>query len=194
MEFTQWVTMVTHQFVPTSQHSGRIRAISLLGTMWKIVLLHQSQHFICVSVFARPSLPPSLHSIRPTLRRCAPQVTAGKYHSLARSDKGEVFAWGDGEYGKLGAGASSVGALTPQRVEFFQPSKQRPAGVRVRFIASGPNFNMAIAGVDGKDTAGALYAFGRNDHGQLGTGQGMTLDLSAMEAEPTQVWMAGAKM
>jgi E3 ubiquitin-protein ligase HERC2 len=108
------------------------------------------------------------------------QVSAGKYHSIARAADGQVFSWGDGEYGKLGTG-SSTGSLVPQPIEFFLPSSQRQSGIRIVHIASGPQFNMAIA------DDGQLFGFGRNEYGQLGVGSSMTIELSAMESVPTAI-------
>ena len=36
-------------------------------------------------------------------------VAAGQQHSLALSDKGEVFSWGCGSYGSLGLGLGERG-------------------------------------------------------------------------------------
>ena len=42
-------------------------------------------------------------------------ISAGQYHSAAVSEDGLVFAWGKGEFGRLGSGGNDD-ALSPQLV------------------------------------------------------------------------------
>jgi len=44
------------------------------------------------------------------------QVAAGYYSSCAVTEKGELFSWVSGEFGRLGHGSETAG-LTPKRVE-----------------------------------------------------------------------------
>lgn len=42
-------------------------------------------------------------------------VTCGNSHSLALDEKGQVYSWGDGQYGQLGLGmATSEPKFTPR--------------------------------------------------------------------------------
>eukprot|EP00522_Entomoneis_paludosa_P013206 CAMPEP_0172454542 /NCGR_PEP_ID=MMETSP1065-20121228/11495_1 /TAXON_ID=265537 /ORGANISM="Amphiprora paludosa, Strain CCMP125" /LENGTH=618 /DNA_ID=CAMNT_0013206885 /DNA_START=42 /DNA_END=1898 /DNA_ORIENTATION=+ len=68
----------------------------------------------------------------------------------------DVYTWGSGESGKLGHGNETC-QLVPQRVEGL-------AHVPVRQVACG-GFHTAVVSKDGK-----LYAWGKNDDGQLGNG------------------------
>lgn len=83
-------------------------------------------------------------------------VAAGGVHSLVLGSDGELYAWGDNSHGQIGDG-STVQRTTPVQVSL-------PAGVSALAIAAGYVHSLAI-GSDGK-----LYAWGKNDFGQLGDG------------------------
>ena len=103
------------------------------------------------------------------------QIAAGKEHCLALTRSGELYAWGKGEFGRLGLGGSG-NELTPQRLD-----ELTGAGLEVASIAAGSSFNAAVL------RSGALYTWGRNDHGQLGLGGGLILDQYSMESAPQRV-------
>jgi len=73
--------------------------------------------------------------------------------------EGNVWAWGDNRYGKLGTGASS-GACnsTPAKVAL-------PNGVKAITLTATDEYTAYILGNDGN-----VYAMGRNHEGQLGDG------------------------
>jgi alpha-tubulin suppressor-like RCC1 family protein len=91
----------------------------------------------------------------PAMIETLPAITylaTGKNHTLALSDKGEVWAWGANTAGQLGQG--NLTALTrPTRVTMHTP---------IRAIAAGDTHSLAI------DENGRLYAWGSNNLGQLG--------------------------
>lgn len=72
---------------------------------------------------------------------------------------GNVWAWGDNTYGKLGRGGVPAACnSTPQKV-------QLPAGVKAVDLANGDEYTAFVLGDNGK-----VYAMGRNNNGQLGDG------------------------
>ncbi|MBS4098800.1 MAG: hypothetical protein KGZ83_18415 [Sulfuricella sp.] len=83
-------------------------------------------------------------------------IGCGDAHSVALGQDGRVWTWGQNWFAQLGNGVpSSAGSLVPLPV----------AGLaNIRAIAAGGQFTLALA--DG----GTVYAWGRNDSGQLGDG------------------------
>ncbi len=82
-------------------------------------------------------------------------AVAGKQHSLAIREDDKLYAWGSREYGKIGdSGASSGNQLTP-----IQAGALNDTWIA---IAAGDNHSLGIK------SDHSLYAWGNNDHGQLG--------------------------
>ena len=84
-------------------------------------------------------------------------IAAGEEHVLALTEEGQVWAWGKGEFGRLGLGGSG-NQLSPQRVDALTGS-----GLEVASVVCGSSFSAAVL----RD--GQLYTWGRNDHGQRQT-------------------------
>lgn len=89
-------------------------------------------------------------------------------HTLALTENGIVYSWGDGDYGKLGHGNTAT-HKQPERINgpFL--------GKIVKYIHAGYRHSAAVT-EDGK-----LYTWGEGDHGRLGHGD------SNARYVPTQV-------
>jgi alpha-tubulin suppressor-like RCC1 family protein len=88
------------------------------------------------------------------------QVAAGDHHSLAVTSTGQLYAFGENFYGQLGSATNSATELsnpTPALVSL--PGASGP----VIQVAAGGDHSLALT------SGGQLYAFGRNNTGQLGS-------------------------
>ncbi len=88
------------------------------------------------------------------------QIAAGGYHSLALTSTGQLYAFGENDYGQLGSTANNgteVPNPTPTQVSL--PG----ASGAVTQIAAGQYHSLALT------STGQLYAFGENYYGQLGS-------------------------
>jgi alpha-tubulin suppressor-like RCC1 family protein len=103
----------------------------------------------------------------------ATAVAAGQSMAYALTTSGTIYAWGDNAKGQLGTNqASSFGSLVPIQV-------QLPGTVTATAISAGRTTGYAL----GSD--GAVYAWGDNELGQLGSGQG------GMSKTPVKVPLPG---
>jgi alpha-tubulin suppressor-like RCC1 family protein len=87
-------------------------------------------------------------------------TAGGGTHSLALTSDGAVFAWGGNAYGQVGNGTFTTDA--PFGIAMPQPVAALDAGVIA--IAAGGDHSLALT------SSGAVYAWGYNYYGQLGTG------------------------
>ena len=83
-------------------------------------------------------------------------VAAHEWYTLATTSTGALWAWGRGNYGRLGHG-DTKGHLMPRRVEAL-------AAERMVRVAAGMQHSLAVT-----DT-GVLWAWGYGGRGQLGHG------------------------
>jgi alpha-tubulin suppressor-like RCC1 family protein len=81
-------------------------------------------------------------------------IAAGGSHSLALKRDGTVWAWGQNDQGQLGDGTNADNASPVQAKAFFL--------VRAVGIAAGASHSLAV------DGNGEVWAWGKNDFGQLG--------------------------
>lgn len=105
-------------------------------------------------------------------------IGGGHTHSIALTSDGQIFAWGYNQNGQLGNGTGANSSV-PVAVNM----NGALAGRTVKSIAAGGDHNVVLT-LDGK-----VYAWGRNDYGQLGD------DSNAPSEEPVAVdttgWMNG---
>ncbi|MGA3221528.1 MAG: hypothetical protein ABSE77_21075, partial [Acidimicrobiales bacterium] len=107
------------------------------------------------------------------------QIAAGNDFSLALTSGGQVFAFGDNEYGQLGNAtnnSTTAANAAPTLVAL-------PAG-RVVQVAAGYDFSLALS------STGEVFAFGGNDYGQLGNSN--NTGTTTANPSPTQVSLPGA--
>ncbi|KAH0501347.1 E3 ubiquitin-protein ligase HERC2 [Microtus ochrogaster] len=81
---------------------------------------------------------------------------SGDAQTLAVTENGQVWSWGDGDYGKLGRGGSD-GCKTPKLIEKLQD-------LDVIKVRCGSQFSIALT----KD--GQVYSWGKGDNQRLGHG------------------------
>ncbi|XP_065932277.1 E3 ubiquitin-protein ligase HERC2 isoform X4 [Magallana gigas] len=81
---------------------------------------------------------------------------SGDAQTLAVTDSGAVYSWGDGDYGKLGRGGND-GCKTPKVIEKLM-------GQDVVRVYCGNQFSMALT------KSGAVYTWGKGDNYRLGHG------------------------
>lgn len=83
-------------------------------------------------------------------------IAAGRLHSMAVTDDGTVYAWGDGQYGQQGRGdtaSSIVAAAVPDM-----------SSISKVFTSSSADHSFAVT------VSGDVYGWGRSSSGQIGTG------------------------
>jgi len=109
-------------------------------------------------------------------------VAVGASHMLALTREGRVLSWGNGEYGRCGNGRREQ--LVPEPVELL-------AGTMSVAVAAGSQHSLALT------AAGAVYAWGKNDAGQLGLvrgceagAAGARVRATAMRSEREGTWLA----
>lgn len=83
-------------------------------------------------------------------------IAAGRFHSVALTYTGKVYAWGNNKRGQLGNGEISVKEISPVEVSGLPENIIAIEAARDRTYAL--------------TSDGVLYAWGENDYGQLGDG------------------------
>ena len=96
-------------------------------------------------------------------------IAAGNNHSLALMDNGDVYAWGANGYGQLGDGSAADRYFSVQVL----PGEQEGTVhlTHVTDVAAGTHHSLAIVSdgmTDNVFNDGTVYAWGGNNHGQLG--------------------------
>ena len=98
------------------------------------------------------------------------QVSVAFGHDLALDSAGTIWAWGDNYYGELGNGTTSqINGSNPTPVPV-------PGLTGVTRVAAGAGFSLALR------SDGTVWAWGRNQHGELG--DGTTVDHDRPERVP----------
>ncbi len=103
-------------------------------------------------------------------------ISTGANHTLALGEDGRLWAWGDNTFGQLGIGLFGSYSIRPQRVMSGDGGYLE----NIVAISAGNGFSLALT-VDG-----ALYAWGANDRGQLGSGT--NVDQASPHNSLSPVW------
>jgi alpha-tubulin suppressor-like RCC1 family protein len=98
----------------------------------------------------------ALHPVAVRLPAGTIDVQGGTDFTIALTESGQVWTWGGNRYGQLGDGTATI-RFAPRQVEL---AGSAPAAS----IAVGQDHVLALT------RQGAIYAWGRNHHGQLGDG------------------------
>lgn len=105
-------------------------------------------------------------------------ISSGLSHNVALSSDGELFAWGDNQYGQLGDGTKAA-RLSPVAVRTDGVLK----GSKIVSVAAFAAHNLALT------SDGLLVAWGLNSGGRLGDGTVVSSSLPV--AVSTNSWLSG---
>ena len=100
-------------------------------------------------------------------------VAAGGFHSVAIDQDGAAWGWGANQLGEVGDGTQEQ-RVVPVRVAM-------PAAASFTRVAAGEQHSVAL------DQRGNVWAWGRNDHGQLGDDSVMSRPVPTEVSMPAQV-------
>ena len=90
-------------------------------------------------------------------------IATGNFHSMAIDEAGNLYTWGQNNYGQIGNGNASGYVDAPWQVNGSTGSGI-PDTTKFKAIAGGAYFSLAI------DETGNLYAWGYDNYGQIGNG------------------------
>jgi alpha-tubulin suppressor-like RCC1 family protein len=91
-------------------------------------------------------------------------VSCGQNHSVALTDRGQLYSWGSSRFGQCGQGGrGDVKVPTEIRIESY--------GTKFVDISCGDTHSVALT------SEGDVYAFGCGKHGQLGLGGSVAMIL-----------------
>ena len=82
------------------------------------------------------------------------EISAGRTHSLALDEEGNIWSWGSNDDGQLGNGTDTA-SNTPVKIL---------EGTKFKKVSSGDRSSIAI------DEEGSIWSWGKNNYGQLGNG------------------------
>lgn len=107
------------------------------------------------------------------------QIAAGFLHSLALASDGTIYSFGGNNYGQLGRSTSTS---NPHSIVFPAPVETASTpmnGKTIVQVAAGSYHSFALA------SDGTMYAWGWNEHGQAGVGDGFGSDINLPAAVKT---------
>ncbi|XP_062852464.1 probable E3 ubiquitin-protein ligase HERC3 [Trichomycterus rosablanca] len=99
----------------------------------------------------------SCRPIKELCNRTVIQVACGNQHSMALTNDGQLFLWGQNTNGQLGLGKDEPKSLAPQPLKSL-------CGIPLAQISAGGDHSFALS------LSGAVFGWGKNSTGQLGLG------------------------
>ncbi|KAF4118388.1 hypothetical protein G5714_000439 [Onychostoma macrolepis] len=85
------------------------------------------------------------------------QIACGDHHSMALTNDGQVFVWGENSHGQLGLRKDHPGSPSAQHVQSL-------SGIPLAQISAGGDHSFVLS------LSGVVFGWGRNSAGQLGLG------------------------
>jgi len=101
------------------------------------------------------------------------QIAAGDAHSMVLLDNGEILSWGDNAFGQLGIG-NAISSMIPTLV---LQANETPL-TNIVSITAGAFHSLALS------NNGEIWAFGKNQNGELGIGSTADLSIPATVQHP----------
>ena len=95
-------------------------------------------------------------------------------HTLCINNKNEIYAFGEGEHGRLGTGHTS-NCKQPVLLTFFN-------NISMKKVIASKEYSFGLTLDDG-----ILYGWGRNDRGQMGQGGGLAMDMYSCDTIPISI-------
>jgi len=95
-------------------------------------------------------------------------IAAGENHSVALQSNGTLWAWGNNDFGQLGRG-TYAGSLEPVQIGTANSWTN---------IAAGSFHTLAIQGYPNPPQTATLWAWGKNDKGQVGNGSSSNIGIN----------------
>ena len=90
-------------------------------------------------------------------------VACGGYHTLALASDNTVYSWGSNQFGQLGLALDEFDSFyTPKSILFFKEKI-------ISYLSAGSHHSLALS------IEGYSYTWGRNDYGQLGHGNAVSI-------------------
>ena len=136
----------------TADNEKKAASYEVVGNIVKLKITEPAENY--------PLVIDPTYSFLPSYKKEVFQVEAGYYHNLVIKDDGTVWAFGDDAYGQLGDGTSGTDSNTPGQVLGVGGTGTTLEGI-VK-VAGGIYHSLALK------NDGTVYAWGRNNYGQLG--------------------------
>jgi alpha-tubulin suppressor-like RCC1 family protein len=110
------------------------------------------------------------------------QISTGKHFGMALSKKGDLYAWGRGEYGVLGFGNKEVSEPLLNEIIRNQCIETNSSIIKIDSVS---DFSSVLF------SDGSVRSFGNNDQGTMGLGSNLGFDFCESINFPSQMELTG---